>query len=103
MLNSEEVKRILSLSFFDINQEQYDKYKEYIDIILSLGNHFMMAEYDAKEKIKDNAENEEDEKMIYIGEGVINKGKFLRSIDNKYSLKDILICLEDLQEDDMSN
>jgi hypothetical protein len=109
MLSEKEIKRILAISFFGINQNQYEKYQEKIDLIVEIGNCLLKAEYNArgsiiyadctgKEYCLDDASQE---KEAFISEGVKNKYNFFKKTGYKYDTKDVLKCLDSLEENEL--
>ena len=109
MLTEKEIKRILAISFFDINQEQYKKYQEKIDLIVEIGNCLLKAEYNARGSIiytdcngKEYClDDDSREKEAFISEGVKNKYNFFKKTGYKYDTKDVLKCLDSLEENEL--
>lgn len=101
-MNDIERDRIIATTFFDINNEQYEEYKDIINIICSIGDCIYNAKYGMHLGLpNDKVYSDEDIVCVAISEATKAKSRFLHATNYKYSQKDVLVCLKNLQENDM--
>ena len=101
-MNDIERDKIITTTFFDIDKDQYEEYKDIINIICSIGDCIYNAKYATHLGLpEDKVYSDEDITIAAISEATKAKTRFLHSTNYKYSQKDVLLCLKNLQENDM--
>ena len=103
MLNVKEIRKMVRCTFFDINQNQYEEYEEKIDLLVEMVSCLRQAEINAEINIA-QGEYGEDQKQMSITcttAGAKAYSKFVRNTGCKYYSKDVLKCLDDLQENEL--
>jgi len=129
MLSKEEIRKILCVTFFQINGEYYEKHKEKINLMFEIVHCLddaklkaeSIIENELNHKDKDeifeaagfqrvdfvhgpglkNIQIEEDGLYSFISEAAKVRNKFLTNTGFKYDEKDVLKCLTSLEENEL--
>jgi len=103
MLGEKEIQKMVRCTFFDIDQNQYDQYEEKIDLLAKMAHCLQSAEIIAELNFI-SGECGEDKTQIPItcaSEATKEYSHFIRITGYKYYPKDVLKCLDNLQENEL--
>lgn len=103
MLDEKEIQKMIRCTFFDIDQNQYEEYEEKIDLLVEMIDCLYKAEIIAELSIVQGGYGEDQKQMSITctNAGAKAYSKFVRNTGCKYYSKDVLRCLDNLQENEL--